>query len=44
MTIPENQILETEVSMTILGGKLVYQNPEKEKREGVGSFPLYSIV
>jgi predicted amidohydrolase YtcJ len=27
MTIPENQILETEVSMTILGGKVVYQQP-----------------
>ena len=27
MTIPENQILQTEVSMTILGGKVVYQRP-----------------
>lgn len=27
MTIPENQILETKVSMTILGGKVVYQRP-----------------
>ena len=27
MTIPENQILETEVTMTILGGKVVYQQP-----------------
>ena len=27
MTIPENQILQTEVSMTILGGKVVYQQP-----------------
>ena len=27
MTIPENQILDTEVAMTILGGKVVYQQP-----------------
>ena len=27
MTIPENQILDTEVSMTILGGKVVYLQP-----------------
>ncbi|HYI77403.1 MAG TPA: amidohydrolase [Chryseolinea sp.] len=27
MTVPENQILKTEVSMTILGGKVVYQKP-----------------
>ena len=27
MTVPENEILETEVSMTILGGKIVYQKP-----------------
>ena len=44
MTIPENNILQTEVSMTILGGKVVYQTPWKEKREGVSSLPLYSIV
>lgn len=25
MTVPENEILETEVAMTILGGKIVYQ-------------------
>ena len=27
MTISENQILQTEVSMTILGGAVVYQKP-----------------
>jgi len=27
MTIPENQILDTEVAMTILGGKVVFQQP-----------------
>jgi hypothetical protein len=27
ITIPEDQILSTEVEMTILGGKVVYQNP-----------------
>ena len=27
MAIPENNILQTEVSMTILGGKVVYQTP-----------------
>ena len=27
MAIPENDILQTEVSMTILGGKVVYQTP-----------------
>jgi predicted amidohydrolase YtcJ len=27
MTVPENQILQTEVSMTILGGNVVYQKP-----------------
>lgn len=29
MTIPEGEILETKVSMVILGGKLVYQEPKK---------------
>ena len=32
MTIPENQILQTEVSMTILGGKVVYQTTLKRKK------------
>jgi predicted amidohydrolase YtcJ len=27
MTIPEKEILQTEVYMTILGGKVVYQKP-----------------
>jgi predicted amidohydrolase YtcJ len=27
MTIPEDQILQTEVFMTIVGGKVVYQKP-----------------
>jgi predicted amidohydrolase YtcJ len=27
MTIPEDEILQTEVSMTIVGGKIVYRKP-----------------
>jgi predicted amidohydrolase YtcJ len=29
MTIPEKEILETKVSMVILGGRIVYEHPVK---------------
>ena len=32
MTVPEDEILQTEVAMTLVGGKVVYQN-NKEKKE-----------